>query len=96
MAGTNQIEGAVVAGGVGDTSDADPAADGIATSIVYAVADANGVDPLDLDATLHESIDTDALTALLRTGEDVTVDFEAFGHRITVSGDGRIEVHDAV
>lgn len=65
----------------------------ICFTIVSRVADEEGVDPLELD-TLHSTVDTDALESLVagdRT-EDFRLDFQYHGYRVSVRGDGRVDV----
>lgn len=62
-------------------------------AIVNAVAAAEGTSPLELQP-LARVIDPDAIGALVRTGEDVTVEFAYCGYRVCVSGDGVVTVSD--
>lgn len=63
-------------------------------TIVEAVAEANGVDPLELDVRLHDVIDADALARLFeprRTtvgSPPVDVTFSMAGCDVSVSNDG--------
>jgi hypothetical protein len=64
-------------------------------SIVETVADEVGVSPAVLDPPLFEAIDTDALEAVLTSGErrsgpPVTVTFEYAGFTVTVTSDGDV------
>ena len=95
MDGMNDLSGAGSPGDANVVRCVDPATEGLGASIVCAIAEATERDPLDLDGTLNDSIDSDALAALLRSSDDVTVEFEAFGHRVTASAGGRIEVNSA-
>jgi hypothetical protein len=73
----------------------------ISTTVVYALAAALGVDPLDLDP-LYRFIDPDALDALFRPpslfqGRNaVSVAFEVNGYAVTVDDTGRITVRSQV
>lgn len=55
--------------------------------VVYAVANANGVDPTDL-APLYDTIDPEALDALFSAGTEGTIRFAYEGHDVVVHGDG--------
>lgn len=71
----------------------------VGTKVVAAVADANGVDPLDLDTPLYEVIDPDALDALFqpqatglpRTGT-AQVTFSMAGCEVVVNSTGQVTV----
>lgn len=79
---------------VGDTLRTDSSDDPISHRVVDAVADATGVDPLDLPP-LYERVDPDALDALFRDagGASVaSVRFEFSGCEVLVRGSGQVEV----
>lgn len=59
--------------------------------IVFAVGEAVGVDPLDLDERLYDVIDPDALDRLFTNGSG-TVEFTVAGCQVTVHGDERVVV----
>ncbi len=65
-------------------------------AVIAAVADAEGVDPVDLDRPLYEAVDPEALDSLFRSSGrrelDGHVRFEYYGYEITVYGDGRLEL----
>lgn len=61
--------------------------------IVSNVAEQTGTDVLDL-SPLNDSVDTDALTALLRSEATSKVEFSYEGHTVVVDGDGRVQVTD--
>lgn len=65
-------------------------------AVLTAVADAEGVDPIDLDRPLYEAIDPDALDSLFRPDgtprTDGRVRFSYYGYEITVHADGRLEL----
>lgn len=64
-------------------------------AVVLAVADAEGVSPLELQP-LTTAADPDALDALFRDGRsDVAVEFTYHGYRVHVSGSGHVTVRDA-
>ena len=71
-------------GGIGD-------ADSLGATIVEGVADANGVDPLDL-RPLYTVVDQDALTALFRSGATGVVTFEYEECEVAVTADGAVSV----
>lgn len=55
--------------------------------VVYAVANADGVDPIDL-APLYDTIDPEALDALFDDGGEGTITFTYAGHEVEVTADG--------
>lgn len=62
--------------------------DSVSFAVVEALADAENVEPRDLDDTLEAHIDTDALAQLAAHETAVwTLSFEAFDHAVTVSSD---------
>ena len=64
----------------------------VAEAVVYAVADAAAADPLSIEP-LYESIDPDALSALVRSGsDDLVVSFSHHGVPVDVFGDGTVRV----
>ncbi|WP_202614562.1 HalOD1 output domain-containing protein [Halostella litorea] len=68
-----------------DSGDGSPS-----EAVVYAVAEAVNVDPLELDP-LHGTVDPDALDALFRNGDDSTLlSFSYGGCDVSVSGQGRV------
>jgi hypothetical protein len=68
------------------------------TAVIEAIADYHGTDPMGLKEPLYETIDPDALDALIASAEavnghpHVSVEFTYDGCRVTVFGDGSIEV----
>lgn len=62
--------------------------------IVEGVAAHENVDPMDLEPPLHDVVDTDALDALFRTGDDstATVEFTYCGTRVRVDDAGTIDI----
>lgn len=62
-------------------------------AVVSAVAEAEGVDPVDLPA-LYETIDPEALNDLFLSdpGTAITVEFRYAGYSVTVRGGGTVEV----
>lgn len=67
----------------------------LSTSVVLAVADSKGVDAIDLPP-LADTLDPDALDALLKNGanqgSDIEVQFTYAGHDIHVRGDEELTV----
>ena len=66
-------------------------------TVIAAVADAEGVDALDLEERLQESVDTDAIEALVdHSGADWLLSFEFAGHDVTVDADATVIVDGRV
>lgn len=77
------------------SSDAPPS-----EAIVRALAAASGAEPTDLEP-LYDSIETDALDALLGDpvfgdGASLVVEFVTSGYRVVVRGDGHVSVLDGI
>ncbi|MFC6785874.1 HalOD1 output domain-containing protein [Halobaculum halobium] len=82
--------------GIHDTIDA-PRDGGAVSGVVRAVAAVDGVDPVDLDATIEEAIDADALESLARhDATDWRLEFPLGDHAIVVEGDGTVLVDASV
>lgn len=65
------------------------------SEIVDAVANANGVDPTDLDYSLQEHVDTDAIRLLSRQKDSSwSLSFELPDHVVTVTSDRAILVNE--
>lgn len=68
----------------------------ISTKVVAAVAEANGVDPIELDEPLYEVVDPDALDALFRSRADGSrlpygrVTFSMAGCEVVVDSEGHV------
>lgn len=62
--------------------------------VIDAVAETTERDPTELPP-LYDTLDPDALDALLRTGFDGTVSFTFAGCSVTVGDDGEIRVEEA-
>jgi len=63
--------------------------------VVEAVADAEGVDPVDLDVVVGEHVDLDALSQLANhDGTAWTFTFELHAYEVTVTDDGTVLVDD--
>ena len=60
-------------------------------TVIDAVADANGVDPTELEP-LYDTIDPEALDALFKPGVDGMITFTYEGHDVVVRGDANPEV----
>ena len=67
-------------------------------AVVEAVADHEGVDPVDLKPSLYDAVDPEALDAMFRgaatdAGEATPeVEFTYHGHRVRVSADGSVSL----
>ena len=79
----------------GDTVQTNSSDEDISETVVSAVADAKGVDPLDLDP-LYDAIDPDALDSIFRhagAGSTVTkLSFEMEDCEVLVRGSGEVVV----
>lgn len=66
----------------------------VTAKIVSAVADREGVDPMELDTRLYEAIDPDALSTLVEgaSGTNLTLGFDYAGYRVTVVADEEVVV----
>lgn len=73
---------------------ADPFGD-VSTAVVVALAEAKGLDPLELDEPLHDWLDPDALDAVIESIENGHIAFDAGSHRVRVESDGTITVDSA-
>lgn len=63
------------------------------TVIIEAIASLEGVDPIDLDVSLYEAVDLDALDALSSDrADDVTVTFVVEEYRVEVATDATVVV----
>jgi len=72
-----------------------PSSEPLSHAVVVAVAELNGVDPLELGERLYDCIDPDALDTLFAsTGGDTcgTVQFTMAGCHVDVSADGHLQV----
>lgn len=72
--------------------------DDVCLAVVEAVADAENVDPVDLERPLHDAIDPSALDAPFANwnGRDGRVDFVYHGYLVTVDGDGSVSLERRV
>lgn len=69
----------------------------LSRTIVETVAEAEGVEPTELDTCLYDIIDPDALNDLFQYGEDGpttegTVSFTYHGYEVTVHSDSSVEI----
>ncbi|WP_224447627.1 HalOD1 output domain-containing protein [Haloprofundus salilacus] len=76
----------------------DPGETDLSFAVIDAIAAVEGVDPLDLDPFMHESINPDALNSLFagteETGLGGSVAFEALSYTVVVESHGRITVYE--
>lgn len=70
-------------------TDGDERAATPSETVIWAVSEAVDVNPIELRC-LHEVVDTDALDALFRGKNAVTVTFEYHGYTVTVCEDGEV------
>ena len=67
----------------------------IATEVVESIADARGVEPVDMDLVVGDYVDLDALSQLANRDDTAwTVTFELPAHEVTVTDDGTVLVDD--
>jgi len=72
-----------------------PASQPLSESVVYAIAEAKDVDPLDLTERLYDCIDPDALDRLFCSEQSAgTLTFRMAGCRVEVEGDRVVLVTD--
>jgi len=65
----------------------------VSERVIQAIADREGVSPLDISPPLFDAIDPDALDRLYGNGRSGTsVAFEYSGYRVSVRPDGRVEL----
>lgn len=81
-----------------DATSADaPPDESPVSAVVSAVATIDGVDPMDLNATLQGAVDTDALASLARhDSTDWRLEFALGDHEVEVEGDGTVVVDGRV
>lgn len=59
----------------------------VSTAVIEAIADVESVEPTELDVTLYESVDLDALERLCEgAGEDLVAEFTVEDYRVRVRG----------
>lgn len=63
-------------------------------AVIEALADAEGVDPLDLDVPLYNFVDLEALDTIFLEGNtpNTTVEFSLDGYLVTIRGTGNVEI----
>jgi hypothetical protein len=76
---------------LGEPINVRPVEGSICETVVNTVADARGVDPLNLEPPLYEAIDPDALERIA-TAHDSSVAFTMAGYRVIVHGSDRVVV----
>ena len=65
----------------------------VSTAVIEAIADAESVEPTELDLTLYEAVDVDALERLCRDGdESLVLSFEIDDYRIRIRGSNSVVV----
>ena len=64
----------------------------VSTRVVVAIAEADGIDPMEMDERLHDWVDPDALEAVVDTMDRGHVAFEMGDHRVRVQADGQVFV----
>jgi len=67
----------------------------LSTRVIFALADAAGTDPVELDPPLYEVVDLEALDALASSDAEARVEFEYEGYSVTVRADSSVVVGDA-
>ncbi|MFC7082310.1 HalOD1 output domain-containing protein [Halorussus caseinilyticus] len=77
-----------------DPTDSEP----VSRTLYTALAAVEGVSPSELDLTLYDSVDVDAIDALFRANETADWQFTATVERyeIRIHADGRVAVSSAV
>lgn len=63
--------------------------------VIHALANATSTEPHEVDPPLYESVDADALDALVASATDLEVSFDHGGHTVAVQADGTITVDEA-
>lgn len=65
----------------------------VTVRIIEEIAESEGVDPTELDFSLQDYIDADALRLLVEhEASSWTVTFEVDTHEVVLSGDGQVQV----
>lgn len=70
-------------------------------AVIELVAEAEDVDPVDLDVPLYDAVDPEALDALFESTAGSSrlngqTTFEYLGHTVVVASDGTVELADEV
>ncbi|SEW18378.1 HalOD1 output domain-containing protein [Halobacterium jilantaiense] len=63
--------------------------------VIHALADATDTEPHEVDPPLYESVDGDALDALVASATDLEISFDHGDHTVVVRGDGTVSVDGA-
>lgn len=69
----------------------------VSLRIVEAVAEREGIDPIDLKPPLHAAVDTEALDTLFRSTDPnrtVTVEFSYRGYTVRIDGPDAVSVSE--
>lgn len=74
------------------TPEREPEAADPSTTVVEAVAAAERVDPVNVPVPLYESIDPEALDAVVASADDVTIRFSYLGYVVTVDDEGNVSL----
>ena len=76
----------------GRSTSVDPS--GVTVQIVSAIAEREGIDPMNLEPPLYDAIDPDALTAITDADPavELTLSFNYAGYRVTVIADNEVVV----
>lgn len=87
-----------------DRSDTAPAAQSVSFDVIAAIAEREGVDPMDIEPpeyeALYDVVNPEALDALFAPREDGTarttgrVEFPFCGYQVVVSSDGAVDVSE--
>lgn len=64
----------------------------VSTSVVIAIAEAKRADPVELEESLHDWVDPDALDALVSSMENGHVGFDVADSRVHVDADETVTV----
>jgi len=65
----------------------------VSTAVIEALADVESVEPTELDMTLYEAVDLDALERLCEgPGEDLVLEFTVEDYRVRVRGSSAVIV----
>jgi len=75
---------------MGTTERTDEASASPSAAVVEAVAAAEGWEPAEVPEPLYESIDPDALEALVASVDDGRISFDYMGYEVTVDADGAV------
>jgi len=69
--------------------------DGMLTDVAAAIADAEGVEPSELDYRLYDYVEPEAIELLASRPDDSwTLTFSVSEHEVTVTDEGRVVVDD--